>query len=290
MRRTALALSAGALASILGTTSPGAQSSNVAGALDTLPSFEVASVRQIQPGGRLVIPSASVRPGGRWVVQMAPLALILKAIYPEYALPGRIVGGPPWIDSERFDIEARAEGNPPRDSILLMARRLLADRFSLKVHVEPRQVDVYALVRARRDGRLGPGLREAVPCEASDGTHGAFAPSVPKTGERPPCGFRFVAENGLRRLSAAGAPLSSLIPQIQMMVDRTVVDRTGITGTFAIEFEVADTRLSAAPDAFATGVGPSIFTAVTQLGLRLESRKEMLDVLVIDRIEMPTPN
>jgi uncharacterized protein (TIGR03435 family) len=290
MKRIVQLLLAGALAAILGTTSPGAQSSSAAGAVDAQPSFDVASVRRIQSDGGFVIPSASVRPGGRWVVQMAPLTLILKAIYPEYALPGRIVGGPPWIDSERFDIDARAEGTASRDSILLMARRLLADRFGLKVHVEPRQVDVYALVRARRDGKLGQGLREAVDCEASDGTHGAFAPAAPKAGERPPCGFRMIAENGLRRLSAAGAPLSSLIPQIQMMVDRTVLDRTGLTGTFAIEFEMADTRLSAAPDTSPTAAAPSIFTAVSQLGLRLESRKEMLEVLVIDRLEMPTSN
>jgi uncharacterized protein (TIGR03435 family) len=225
---------------------------------------------------------------------MATLPLILRAIYPEFSLPGQIVGGPAWIESERFDIEARAEGDPPRDSILRMARGLLAERFNLKVHVEPRQVDVYALVRARRDGRLGPGLRAAVKCQAPDGSHGVFAPAEPKSGEQPHCGLVSSVENGLQRLSAAGSPVSSLIPALQMiLLDRPVLDRTDLDGTFAIELEFApSTRLrAAAPDTVAPSTGPSIFTAVTeQLGLRLESRKETLDVLVIDHVDMPTPN
>jgi uncharacterized protein (TIGR03435 family) len=227
--------------------------------------------------------------------------LILTTIYPGYSLPGQIVGAPPWVDTERFDIEARAEGDPPRDAVLLMARRLLADRFNLKAHVEPRELDVYALVRANRDGSLGPGLRPAVDCQAPPADwRGAFAPPAEKAGARPPCGFVPTRENGTQKLSAGGTPLSSLIPLIQTTLDRPVVDRTGLDGAFAIEFALgadnrgftSDTGLpTAAAGAVVTGARPQVFAAVReQLGLQLEARKEILEVLVIDHVEMPTAN
>jgi uncharacterized protein (TIGR03435 family) len=256
------------------------------------PAFEVASVRRSPPDARRF--NLGVQPGGRWIARNAPLLLMLTNLYPEYRTGGRIVGGPSWIDEARFDIDARASGDPPPEDMMLMARRLLAERFNLQVHVEPRQVDAYVLVRAHRDGRLGPGLREAIDCQASDGSHGSFAPTLPKAGELPYCGWQSGTENGISRMSAAGVPMSSLITLIQMrFLDRPVLDRTDLAGTFAIDLEFATTARLRAADAgtVAATPGPSMVVALTeQLGLRLESRKEALDVLVIDHVEMPTPN
>lgn len=104
--------------------------------------------------------SSGPRPGGQWTSQNATFVTLMRVAYPDFRLPGQIVGGPGWTTSDRFDINARAEGNPAPDVMNAMLRQLLADRFSLKVHTESREVDVYALVLARADGRLGPGLRK----------------------------------------------------------------------------------------------------------------------------------
>jgi uncharacterized protein (TIGR03435 family) len=240
------------------------------------------------------------RPGGQWVSQNVPLNLILRAAYPGYALPGQIVGGPPWINSERFDINARAAGDPPRDVMADMLKRLLADRFKLKAHPESREVDVYALVLARSDGRLGPGLRKpAVDCEAIEaarkqaapaGSSPPMPPGPPKPGERPECGTLSTSMNGVLRLATGGTTLSGVATAIQATVGRPVLDRTGLAGRFDVDLEYAGT---AAPSTTADQLNApaSVFTALQeQLGLKLEPRKEMMDVLVIDFVERPTEN
>jgi uncharacterized protein (TIGR03435 family) len=202
------------------------------------------------------------------------------------------VGGPSWIDSELFDIDARATGEPSYDQIRLMVRRLLAERFNLKVHQETRPVDVYALVRLRPDGRLGPGLRPPVRCRSGDGEHGVSADRASQPGELPPCGIRTVTESGLLRMLAADVPFSALLPSLRAaLFDRPVIDRTGLTERFSIQLEVDATpglQTGAPP---VTSVGTQLFTAIReQLGLAVEPRQEPMDVLVIDNVQMPSPN
>ena len=265
-------------------------------------SFDVASVRQSPPptGGPMVM-TFGPRAGGRWLSQNAPFLSIIRSAYPAFALPGQIVGGPAWVNTERFDIDARAAGEPSREVMAEMLKQLLADRFKLKVHSEPREVDVYALVLARPDGRLGPGLRKpAVDCEAIEAERkkaiAAGAPplqappsSPPKPGERPQCGALSSSMNGVQRVATGGTAIGAVLLPIQTVVGRPVLDRTGLTGRFDIELQFAGTgplTNADTPDAPA-----SVFTAVQeQLGLKLEPRKEKMDVLVIDQIEMPTPN
>src|SRR5688572_3598907 len=136
-----------------------AQAQPAAGAADA--AFAVASVRRAtRSGGSVIAIPGRIEPGG-FVATNATLLQILRSAYPDYARAGRIIGGADWIGSEWFDITAKAEGEAPRDRIALMLRRLLAERFKLVVHPESRPFDVYALVVARPDGRLGPGLRPA---------------------------------------------------------------------------------------------------------------------------------
>ena len=137
------------------------------------PKFEVASVRPNTSGDNKA--SNQILPGGRYnAVNIPPRLLIMNS----YGLQEQqLVGAPPWISSERFDIVAKAEGEigPPvsRDgpsTMQLMIRSLLEERFKLKVHREPREVPIYSLVLARPDGRLGNGLKvSAVDCEAFSG-------------------------------------------------------------------------------------------------------------------------
>lgn len=132
------------------------------------PSFEVASVKRSDPtppGQSMRIRLPMAQPGGRWFAQNVVFRQILQAAYPEFTHHTRIVGGPSWINSQKFDIDARADGEPAREQLLLMVHNLLAERFNLKVHTEIRPVDVYALVRVRADGRVGPGLSPPVACQ-----------------------------------------------------------------------------------------------------------------------------
>jgi uncharacterized protein (TIGR03435 family) len=265
---------------------------------DAVASFEVASIKQSSPPGTGPIRlEAGPQPGGRWVAQNATFMMILRGAYPGFSLPGQVVGGGDWIGTTRFDINAIAGGDPPREQMTAMLKQLLSDRFALKVHVEPRELDVYALVLARSDGRLGPGLRKpAVDCQAlAEARKRGEAPPPPPfaPGQRPQCGMMSTVSAGVQRLATGGTPVTSVASAIQATVGRAVIDRTGLTGTFDIDFEFAR-EVGPAPgppvDPNANSAA-SVFTALQeQLGLKLESRKETMDVLVIDHVEPPTPD
>lgn len=264
----------------------------VASALAQGPAFEVASIKvpPMDSGAPLIAFTPGPQPGGRWVARNETLSRLLQAAYDGFTLPGQIVGTPAWATTTRFDINAIAAGDPPRRQMNEMARQLFADRFRLRVRIEPRDMDVYALVLHRRDGRLGPRLkRSTADCAAirGEGAPGEQSPDP----TRPACRQMMTnTESGLRRLWASASPLSGmLIDMMPARVGRPVVDRTGLTGAFDIELEFADERSLRVESALQAG--PSIFVALQeQLGLRLESRKEKIDVLVIESVDMPTPD
>ena len=247
--------------------------------------FDVASIKVSsgQTSQSVFARPVSVQPGGRWVAPHATLRTILQAVYPEFGSLGRIVGGPAWLDSEYFNIEARTDAQASPAQIQEMARRLLADRFRLTLATETRPVDVYALVVAREDRRLGPGIRPPVEC-APQGT--------PAVG-RVPCRLLPSMQNGKMLLASGASPIADLISWIQISLPRAVVDRTGLTGEFAIRFDAPPAVPLAAPSgsAPAPSTGPDLFTALQeQLGLKLEARREPMEVLVIKSVETPTPN
>ena len=197
-----------------------------------------------------------------------------------------LIGLPGWAENERFDIVARAGGVaqtlPAGGNVeWLMLRKLLEDRFKLTAHAETREMQVYALVMARRDGRLGPQLRRS----QVDCTSTPPAPPAANGGGQPPCARR----NGPGFTAAVGQPISAFLFFLTGQVQRAVVDRTGLTGTWDIE-------LTFSPDGFSDPAtpqnsGPSLFTALQeQLGLRLEPSSGPVQVLVVDRIERPTEN
>jgi uncharacterized protein (TIGR03435 family) len=169
-------------------------------------------------------------------------------------------------------------------------RTLLEDRFSLKTHWEQRQLPIYVLVVARGDGRLGPQFRRSLIDSAAQrqATRKGAALAASPPG-RPACGVRI----GAGTLSAGDLPLPNLVRMLSSTVERIVLDRTALTGTFDVELQWAPDRMAPGDAVSASPLDdrPSIFTAVQeQLGLRLESTKEAMDVLVIDQATHPTPD
>jgi uncharacterized protein (TIGR03435 family) len=249
----------------------------------TVPSFEVASVKPNESGEGNG--GTFVRPGGRYSATNVPLrALVFSA----YGLlhDVQIIGGPSWMNTERFDIVAKAEGNPStdvfRDQARLMLRTLLADRFRLTLHHETRELPIHALVIARRDGKLGPQLR---PSKLAD-CLGAPKPSpASDSNTAMPCGGGF-ARTG--HVAGRASEFPGLVTTVSNVADRPVVDRTGLTGTFDWDLQwTSDRSLSSASDRSPDSV--SLFTALQeQLGLKLEPTRGPVDVLVIDHVERPT--
>jgi uncharacterized protein (TIGR03435 family) len=179
-----------------------------------------------------------------------------------------------------------------------MLERLLADRFSLRVHTEPRDVDVYALVLDRPDRNLGPGIKASTTdCQSIEAARKKAAasgappaPAAPKPGTRPECGMLSMNMNCVQRIATNAMPVGVITVPIQPVVGRPVLDRTGLTGRWDIELQFACAAgLQVAQDQ--PNAPASVFTAVQeQLGLKLESRKETMEVLVIDSIARPSEN
>lgn len=142
-----------------------------------------------------------------------------------FDLPGFAIADlPSWAEAERFDIRARAGTSQPQpvpaNAEMLMLRTLLEDRFQLATHTETRNMQVYALVIARRDGQPGPQLRRSsLDCRAA------------AAGAASPCG----GQNGPGFVKGAGREISALVPFLASQVQRPVVDRTGLTGSWDIE-------------------------------------------------------
>src|SRR5688572_5518001 len=148
--------------------------------ISELPSFDVASVRQNTSGD--FAGSFGYEPGGQLVVVNNPVRTLIRSAYSLQNY--QILGGPEWMNSDRYDVTARAAGNASEDQLRLMLRRLLGERFKLVARRERREVPVYALVMAKPDRSVGPDLRRAaVDCMAM------AQPPQPQ-GNRPACGTR----------------------------------------------------------------------------------------------------
>jgi uncharacterized protein (TIGR03435 family) len=204
---------------------------------------------------------------------------------------------PDWAETEKFDIDASADGTPAPADIVLMLQSLLADRFGLATHRERRPMPVYSLV-AEEAGQLGPRLRlhtddsGCVPLLESLG-RGIPDPTQPLP--PPACGGWSGSPN-LGRLAGQSVTMEMLGQALARQLDRPVVDRTNLSGPFDLEIEwMPHMPVSAAAqeilDRFPDQDRPSIFTAVQeQLGLRLAPDMAPLEVLVIDHVERPSAN
>ena len=256
------------------------------------PAFEVASIKQNTSGDleQHIFRSAT----GLTVTNMPVRQLILFAYVP--LQPFQLLGGPSWIDKDRFDMTAKIEGNAPPpslpgvgpDAFMLAMRTLLADRFKLTLHHEQREMNIYAMVLSKPAAGPGGGLKQSTTdCDAfvQAATRGGFSWPAPGT---PVCGLW--GSPGQIRI---GGSLSLLTNALSAITGRHVVDRTGLSGNWDLTLTfAADPRgqpAGAEPPADPTA--PSVFTALQeQLGLTLESTKGLVDVIAIDRVEHPTPD
>src|SRR4030095_2642545 len=156
-----------------------------AGQAQNAPAFDVVSVKPSDAPNEQTT-AIFVQPGARYTSINMTLRMLVKTAYGVH--DDQVAGGAAWIATERFDVTAKAEGNPPggvfRDQARLMLRQVLADRFKLVLHSERREIPIYALVVARTDGRLGPQLARSDASECSGPTKAV--PTAPNTAEPHP--------------------------------------------------------------------------------------------------------
>jgi uncharacterized protein (TIGR03435 family) len=251
-------------------------------------SFEVASVRSNAAQGTSTL---SLPPRGTVRFIDAPLDKIIALAFGiEFSLlVHKLVGGDHQLLSRRYDIIAKPPEDAPPGENRLMLRRLLAERFKLRIHQEERDVQVYAISVAR-NGRLGPSLRRSeIDCDTLIASGVKIGdPAAPRgTNGQPLCwstyGFN-AAGPGTLTLKYSGA-MATLVRFVQPEVDRPLIDTTGLHGNFdwtlTFRYQRADERAQA----------PLLFDAFEQqLGLRLIPRRAPYPVWVIDSVEPPTPN
>jgi len=256
----------------------------VAQVAQTKPTFEVASVKASTPGQRESMSS----PPGRFASNNLTLRQLIGFAYRSgNAQPPQIIGGPNWIADAQWTIEAKvADGDTATgpDVMALRLQSLLEDRFALKLHREMREQPVYALVIDR--GGLKMVSAEAPPAAVP----GQAPPAPPRLRPGQPLPETFLPQPG-RIMAGPGVIIAAAVTMKQIAlalnraVDRPIVDRTNLTGYFNM-------RVHYNPDPPATdSTEPSIFTAIEeQLGLKLESGRNPMEVLVIDAVEKPMEN
>lgn len=247
------------------------------------PAFDVASVKpntsDLPAASRFPLGpgDAYVPDGGFFSAENQPLIAYLRFAYK--LGQGDLLNLPGWVYNDRFDIEARARGNPSKDQVRLMMRALLADRFKLSAHTEQRSKPVFHLVQAKA-GKLGPQLQVDSSCSV------APAPAIPCGGiGQTPAGAPGHGRIGGRAVTIER--IAGFLTNPFTGVDRPVLDRTGLAGTFDFSLEWSLNPDSAIPEEAA----PTFADALRdQLGFKLEPASGPVDVLVIDRIERPSPN
>jgi bla regulator protein blaR1 len=231
--------------------------------------FEVVSVRPVDSGGG--------RGGmldttpGRVVGQRVTGTMLIEQAYGLNYTQSEVIGAPGWLQTEKYDIEGKADGNPSKDQLMLMVQTALVDRFKLKVHRETKEGAAYALVV----GKSGPKVhqvQEGDPLPAGR-RYGLGTNVLPIGGRMPMSAFaQFLS-----------GPMGELLiekitpPQGRSKASRPVIDKTGLEGLY-------DFSLVGAPD------DDFLIVLQEQLGLKLEPTKIPIDVLVIDHIEKPDEN
>ncbi len=236
--------------------------------------FDAVSIRKHAPDGRQGV-DFMTQPGRLHVVNN-PVDNLIGNAYGNH----KLIGAPEWIESDRYDLEATAGGSPNDKQMMQMLQVLLADRFRLKIHPEQREQPVYHLVVAKGGLRMQRKTNEN--CMRTDQTHPGDAPSNP-------CGNNWLRAKGNHmQWSVVNNDFQHMAGALSVAAGRPVLDKTNITGTFDLDLEFAGQRPEA--EAVIDPSVPSIFAALDRLGLKLEPAKGMVDVLVIDQIERPTPN
>jgi uncharacterized protein (TIGR03435 family) len=234
--------------------------------------FEVAVIKPNATNDNRVM--IRMQPGGRFTASGVTLKQLIGQAYNMRDF--QVTGGPGWISADRFDINAKAEGLPdrvPPEQLRPLLKALIEERFKLKSHTDSKEMSIYALVVGKNGHKLTPSKPE---------------------GQGP------MMRMGRGQLNGNKIPMPMLAQQIAQQLGRTVIDKTELKGDFDITLEWTPEPGHGGggpggppPDAAppAGGSGPTIFTALQeQLGLRLESQKGPVEILVIDDVSKPTEN
>ena len=296
--------------------------------------FEVVSVKPTAPN--LGIRGGGPR-GDTFSMTGVTLKNLLQVGYQRLNSSGvpmgqlQVIGGPNWIDSERYDVQAKADcsnGAIAREQMQAMIQSMLEERFQLKAHVETRELPVYNLVVAKDGPKLKLSADQTAPAITAGGPPQLCrpAPALPALPPPPGPGQRggppdlasmprgammmMMSPTGIT-MQAAAAPRSRLINVLQQMAGRPVIDKTGLKGLYDIKLQFSPEGLAfpapggpqlgpgpaggggpgaPAGPAAATDPVPSLFTAIQELGLRLDSTKAPVEVLVVDSAQKPTEN
>jgi bla regulator protein BlaR1 len=254
--------------------------------------FEVASVKPNKSGSPRE--PTMILPGGRFTATNNTVRALILNAYGIFSSPYLLLGGPSWIDSERYDVEARAEtnaipANAPNkvlwEKTRLMLRTLLADRFHLSVRQETKEMPVYELVVSKNGPKLNKSAQEQ-DCDALTACHGFSGNPM--------------------RLTGTGVDMADLVLQLSYRLGRPVLDKTGIQGLFDIKLQwnpfagrsrpAGDTQPSPAAEARDgprpdPDTLPAVFEALEQqIGLKLVAAKGPADVFVVEHVERPSDN
>ncbi len=245
-----------------------------------LDKFEVASIKQNVSGdpGRFIQPSS-----GKLSITNMSLKTLITFAY--QVRDFQISGDPSWLTSERYNIEAKTEGTAtPTQMEGPMLRALLEDRFQLRVRHETKELPIFVLTVAKNEPKLLPSNeKECVPIDPGN-------PPLPSQGKSQAdnCGYLGL---GRGNLTARQITTADLATAFSMVLGRPVVDKTGLTRRVDARLTFDPAVIANSPDGFTDPTLPSIFTAVQeQLGLKLESSKGPVEVLVIERAERPSDN
>ena len=225
-----------------------------AAAFGQSPAFEVVSVKI--SNAENTASDVQRDPGGGIVLKNVNLRTLMLMAY--NIQPFQLAGGPTWLRSKRFDIAARAPAGTRKDQTWVMLQTLLAERFQLTVHKETRELPVFEMTLAKGGLKIQPAHRVTSPAEGGVTT--------------------FVGG-----MKASMASMSSVALVLSGMLGHQVIDRTGVEGRYDFDFEYA-------PEGSDSGL-PSIYSALQdRLGLKLETGKGPVEVIVIDRAELPAGN
>lgn len=273
----------------------------------TRPSFEVASIKPNTSGLNQV--SISNQPGGRFVANGITFRSLMTYAY--RVRDFQISGGPSWISSDRWNIEARPEEESvsgkmgPRDPsvpnpILLRIQSLLEDRFQLKFHRETRELPVYELGIAKSGLKMKLSEDQSPIQFPKPGE--ATPPKRDPNSPAPRGSSRMMMRADKMELEANGIEFSAIVGLISQQVGRTIIDKTGLKGLYDLKLQWApDMRQGSTPfGPMPAGVeqpqasdpsAASIFTALQeQLGLKVDPTKGPVEVLIIDSVQKPSEN
>ncbi len=267
------------------------------GQADPHPAFQTVSIKQNASAWNDRFEHSmgvAYRTGGRLVTQDASLLLLIQFTYgnhENHALPllaSQVIGGPPWMNSIGYDIEAKPASAADPARMWRMTQTLLADRFKLALHRETRELPVYVLRAAKGSMRL-PAAKDVECVSFPPGT-----PPQPVPG-KVDCGY--VAGPGGRAgglLEGSKVHMADLIRELGFVMERPVLDRTGFRNDFDLKLSfAADEATEGLRDWLArrqseTNNKPNIFAALEQqLGLKLTADKAPVEVLVVDHAEKP---